>query len=347
MIRPLYDWTLRLAETRYAMWALAAVAFIESSVFPIPPDVLMIPMILARPRRAWEIAALATLASVLGGLAGYWIGASLFESVGRPVLEFYGKEEYFGAFRDRYNDYGAWAVLIAGVTPFPYKVITILSGTTGLSLAVFAVASVVARGLRFFVLAALLWKFGPPIRDFIERRLGLLFTLFVAVAGGRFRGSEVPVSRRSLMVIAGLGSLLLLLGAWGFQAAGYAPCKLCLWQRWPHAVAVLLAVVGFVLPLAAVAAAGALAALTTAGIGVYHAGVEYGWWPGPASCTGDGGGLIGMSGADLLSTEGTVDIVMCDEVVWQFLGISMAGWNAILSLSLVAIWVLALRVSAR
>ena len=186
MLRPLYDWTLRLADTRYAMWALALVAFIESSVFPIPPDILMIPMILARPRRAWEIAALATLASVLGGLAGYWIGDALFESVGRPVLEFYGKEAYFDEFRARYNEYGAWAVLIAGVTPFPYKVVTILSGATGLSLTIFVVASVVARGLRFFVLAALLWKFGPPIRDFIERRLGLLFTLFCVLLVGVF-----------------------------------------------------------------------------------------------------------------------------------------------------------------
>jgi membrane protein YqaA with SNARE-associated domain len=186
MIRALYNWTLQLADTRYAMWALAIVAFVESSVFPIPPDILLIPLILARPRRAWEIAALATVCSVLGGLAGYWIGASLFESVGRPVLELYGKDAYFETFRERYNEYGAWAVLIAGVTPFPYKVITILSGTTGLSLTVFMVASVVARGLRFFVVAALLWKFGEPIREFIERRLGLLFTVFCVLLIGGF-----------------------------------------------------------------------------------------------------------------------------------------------------------------
>jgi membrane protein YqaA with SNARE-associated domain len=186
MIRALYDWTLRLAETRYAMWALAIVAFVESSVFPIPPDVLLIPMVLARPRRAWEIAALATLASVLGGLAGYWIGAQLYEAVGRPVLEFYGKDAYFAEFRDRYNEFGAWAVLIAGVTPFPYKVVTILSGTTGLNLTVFVFASAVARGLRFFIVAALLWKFGPPIKAFIERRLGLLFTVFCVLLVGGF-----------------------------------------------------------------------------------------------------------------------------------------------------------------
>lgn len=186
MIRALYDWTFSLAGHRHAMAALAFVAFIESSVFPIPPDILMIPMILARPHRAFAIAAVATVASVLGGLFGYFIGAYLFETVGQPVLQFYGKDAYFDEFSQRYNEWGAWAVLIAGVTPFPYKVITILSGTTGLSLTVFMVASVAARGLRFFLVAALLWKYGPPVRDFIERRLGLMFTLAVLLLLGGF-----------------------------------------------------------------------------------------------------------------------------------------------------------------
>ena len=186
MIRSLYNWTLRLAETRYALWALAIVSFAESSVFPIPPDVLMIPMILARPSRAWLIAGVALVSSVLGGLFGYWIGAELYQSVGRPVLEFYGKDAYFDEFAVNYNAWGAWAVLIAGVTPFPYKVITILSGTTALNIWVFMLASVIARGLRFFIVAALLWKFGAPIRDFIEKRLGLMFTLFVVILLGGF-----------------------------------------------------------------------------------------------------------------------------------------------------------------
>ena len=186
MIKGLYDWTISLAESRNALWALAVVAFVESSVFPIPPDILMIPMILAAPRRAWLIAGVATISSVLGGLFGYYIGWGLFEAVGRPVLEFYGKDAYFDDFRERYNEWGAWAVLIAGVTPFPYKVITILSGTTGLNIGVFMFASVIARGLRFFVLAALLWKFGPPIRVFIEERLNLMFTIFVVLLVGGF-----------------------------------------------------------------------------------------------------------------------------------------------------------------
>ena len=184
MLRRLYDWTISLASTRYAMWALAIVAFAESSVFPIPPDVLMIPMILARPGRAFQIAALATLCSVLGGLAGYWIGMSAFEQIGRPILENLGKADAMAAFNERFNDFGFWPVLIAGVTPFPYKVITIMSGWTGLPLGTFIVTSVIARGLRFFLVATLLWKFGEPIREFIEKRLGLMFVLFIVLLIG-------------------------------------------------------------------------------------------------------------------------------------------------------------------
>ncbi|HDR29110.1 YqaA family protein [Rhodovulum sp.] len=186
MLRRLYAWTMSLADSPHALTALFVVAFLESSVFPIPPDVLLIPMILARSSRAWLIAGIALLGSVLGGLVGYLIGWGFFETLGRPVLEFYGKDAYFNAFSERYNEYGAWAVLIAGITPFPYKVITILSGLTSLNLGVFIVSSVIARALRFFVLAALLWKFGVPIRAFIERYMGLLFTLFVLLLLGGF-----------------------------------------------------------------------------------------------------------------------------------------------------------------
>ena len=186
MLRSLYDWTLSLARSRHALWALAVVAFLESSVFPIPPDVLIIAMIVAAPARAFIIAGVATAASVAGGLAGYFIGYGMFETLGRPVLEFYGKESYFDEFSARYNEWGAWAVLIAGVTPFPYKVITILSGATALSLPVFLVASLIARSLRFFLVAALLWKFGAPIRAFIERRLGLMFTVLMGLLLGGF-----------------------------------------------------------------------------------------------------------------------------------------------------------------
>ncbi|WP_170335680.1 YqaA family protein [Ruegeria arenilitoris] len=186
MLRSLYDWTIRLAEHPHALWALAFVAFIESSVFPIPPDVLMIPMILARPSRAWLIATVALAASVLGGLLGYAIGAFFYESIGQPILESMGKAHAMEEFNTRFNDFGFWAVLGAGVTPFPYKVITIMSGWTGMPLGTFIATSILARALRFFLVAGLLWKFGEPIRDFIEKRLGLMFTLFVILLFGGF-----------------------------------------------------------------------------------------------------------------------------------------------------------------
>jgi membrane protein YqaA with SNARE-associated domain len=186
MIRALYDWTLRLADHRRALWALAVVAFVESSIFPIPPDVLMIPMILARPNRAFLIAGVALLASVLGGLLGYAIGALAFDTVGRPLLAALGQEAAMEAFSTRFNDFGFWAVLTAGITPFPYKVITIMSGWTGMPLGTFVATSILARALRFFIVAGLLRAFGAPIRDFIERRLGLVFTLFVVILLGGF-----------------------------------------------------------------------------------------------------------------------------------------------------------------
>mgnify|MGYP003629877680 CR=1 FL=1 len=186
MIKRLYDWTLSLAQHPHALWALAFVAFVESSVFPIPPDILMIPMIIAQPRRAWLIASVALVASVLGGLLGYAIGALAFDAIGQPILASLGKADAMAEFSQRFNDLGFWAVLGAGVTPFPYKVITIMSGWTGMPLATFMATSFLARGLRFFIVAGLLWQFGAPIRDFIERRLGLMFTLALVLLIGGF-----------------------------------------------------------------------------------------------------------------------------------------------------------------
>lgn len=186
MIQRLYDWVLGLANHPHALWALAIVAFMESSFFPIPPDVLMIPMILARPRQAWLIAGIAVIASVLGGLLGYAIGAFAFESVGQPILTSLGKAHAMEEFSTRFNDMGFWVVLTAGVTPFPFKVITIMSGWTSMPLLTFIVTAILARALRFYIVAALLWKFGPPIRDFIEQRLPQVFTVFVVLLIGSF-----------------------------------------------------------------------------------------------------------------------------------------------------------------
>lgn len=186
MIKRLYDWTMSLADHPRALWALAIVSFVESSFFPIPPDILMIPMIIARPSRAFLIASVCLVASVLGGLFGYGIGAFFYETLGQPILEAMGKADSMAEFNTRFNDLGFWAVLTAGVTPFPYKVITIMSGWTGMPLGTFIVTSIIARGLRFFIIAALLWKFGAPIQAFIEKRLGLVFTALVILLVGGF-----------------------------------------------------------------------------------------------------------------------------------------------------------------
>jgi membrane protein YqaA with SNARE-associated domain len=181
----LYQWTMAQAAAPYALWMLALVAFVESSVFPIPPDVLLIPMVLAMRDRAWFIAGMCTIASVAGGFLGYAIGALLFETIGRSILEFYGYVDQFAEFQASYNAWGAWIVFFAGLTPFPYKVITIASGVTGLDLVTFGIASVFGRGMRFFLVAALLWYVGPPMKRFIEANLGwLTIAFFVLLFGG-------------------------------------------------------------------------------------------------------------------------------------------------------------------
>ncbi len=186
MLRGMYDRTLQLGSTRHAVWVLAAVAFAESSVFPIPPDVLLIPMILAVRQRAWTLAGICTAASVLGGFLGYAIGALLFDVVGQPIINFYGFGLAFARFTAQHNEAGAWIVAFFGVTPFPYKVITIASGVTHLDPVVFGIASLGSRALRFFIVAALLWYFGPPIRDFVERYLGWVVLVFCILLIGGF-----------------------------------------------------------------------------------------------------------------------------------------------------------------
>lgn len=176
-----------MAASRKAPHALAVVSFVESSFFPIPPDIMLIPMVIADRAKAWFFASITTVASVLGGVAGYLIGFLLYDTVGKSLLEFYGYLDKFETFSGQYNEYGAWIVLFAGLTPFPYKVITIASGVAGLNFGVFLVASIVARALRFFVVAGLLYWFGAPIRAFIEKRFGLVtFVFFVLLFAGFF-----------------------------------------------------------------------------------------------------------------------------------------------------------------
>lgn len=187
MIRALYDWMFRLAGHRNADKALAGIAFVESSFFPIPPDVMLIPMVLANRQKWWVFALICTIASVLGAILGYAIGALAYEWLGKPILEFYGKEEAFAALATTYNsEWGLLAVFAGAVTFLPYKLFTIFSGTTGLNFALFIAISIVGRGLRFFLVAFLLYKLGAGIQSFIERWLGPLFFAGLALLIGGF-----------------------------------------------------------------------------------------------------------------------------------------------------------------
>ena len=178
MLRDLYAWMMRQAAGPHAERALAVVAFLESSVFPVPPDAMLVPMVLARPKAAWRAALVATAASVDGGLLGYLIGYALLESVGEWIIRLYGLGDRIAAFQAAYAQWGLWIILIKGLTPIPYKLVTIASGIAHFNLGVFILASLVTRGARFFLVAALLRAYGPPIRDFIERRLTLVTSLF-------------------------------------------------------------------------------------------------------------------------------------------------------------------------
>lgn len=185
MIRRLYDWVIRLAAHPRALWALAVISFLESSIFPIPPDVMLIPMVLANRSKAFTIALVCTASSVIGGLAGYAIGYYAFETVGEWVVRTYHMEVGLAAFRHGFDEYGTWIILIKGLTPIPYKLVTIASGAAHFDLFTFMWASIVTRGARFFLVAALLWRFGEPIRNFVEERLTLLTWLFlIALIGG-------------------------------------------------------------------------------------------------------------------------------------------------------------------
>jgi membrane protein YqaA with SNARE-associated domain len=186
MLRPTYDWIMRLAAGPHAVWALALVAFVESSVFPIPPDVLLIPMVIAAPRRAWRYAAIATLASVVGGYLGYAIGYFAFATIGRAVLDFYSAWPAYERFQAAAAEWGAWVIILKGMTPIPYKLVTIASGFVRFDLLTFTVASLISRSLRFFLVAALLYWFGEPIRRFIEGRLMLVTSAFAATLVGGF-----------------------------------------------------------------------------------------------------------------------------------------------------------------
>jgi membrane protein YqaA with SNARE-associated domain len=181
MLRRLYNWCIDAAAKPYATWLMGAISFVESSFFPIPPDTMLIPMSLARPDRAYFFATVCTLTSVAGGMLGYFIGAALYDSLGAWLIHLYGYGGRVEAFREAYAAWGTWIILLKGVTPIPYKIVTITSGFAGYNFAMFVLMSLIARGMRFFLLAFLLHRFGPQAREIIEKRLGLWVTIAVLV----------------------------------------------------------------------------------------------------------------------------------------------------------------------
>lgn len=181
MLRRMYNWTMSLAERPNALWLLGIISFIECSLFPIPPDVLLIPLVLSQRQRWFRIALVCSLASFVGSYFGYFIGAFLFQAVAEPLLRFYGYLDKFHRVSEYYNHYGMWIVFFTSFTPFPYKVITIFSGATGLDPITFGIANLASRSIRFFAEAALLWRFGEPIRVFIETHLHKLTLAFVVI----------------------------------------------------------------------------------------------------------------------------------------------------------------------
>ncbi|MGE5537454.1 MAG: YqaA family protein [Gemmatimonas sp.] len=186
VIRRVYDWTIALSGKRHAEQALFWVAFAESSFFPLPPDLLLVPMTLAARHRAWRYATICTLASVLGGIVGWGIGYFLLEAIGRPILRFYAALDQYEELRHLFDHWGFWIILIKGMTPVPYKLVTITAGALHFNLVLFVIASIGSRAMRFFLVAGLLWRYGAPVQAFVEKRLEVVTFGFLAVVVGGF-----------------------------------------------------------------------------------------------------------------------------------------------------------------
>ena len=310
-MKRLYEWCRSLANHAYAKWALAGISFIESSFFPVPPDVMLAPMVLADKSRAWSYAFICTLASVLGAILGYIIGRYLFEFIGTPILEAYSAQSAFEKFIGFYADWGFWIVIISAISFVPFKVASIASGVVAMEPISFLVACMVGRAIRFYGVTAALM---------VDLRLWLFQPL-----------------RRGIMI--SLGSFGVLAAVFAFEhLMGLAPCPLCLNQR----IAFYLAV-----PLGLLAALSAtkkpslstisfialtLIFITNSAYGGYHAGIEWGYWPGPASCAGNTFEVTNIEELILSLEKGAPP--SCSEAPWRLFGLSLAGYNMLASLGL-------------
>ena len=310
-MKRLYEWCRSLANHAYAKWALAGISFIESSFFPVPPDVILAPMVLADKSRSWSYAFICTLASVLGAILGYIIGRYLFEFIGTPILEAYSAQSAFEKFIGFYADWGFWIVVISAISFVPFKVASIASGVVAMEPISFLVACIVGRAIRFYGVTAALM---------VDLQLWLFQPL-----------------RRGIMI--SLSSFGILAAVFAFEhLMGLAPCPLCLNQR----IAFYLAV-----PLGLLAALSAtkktslstisfialtLIFITNSAYGGYHAGIEWGYWPGPASCAGNTFEVTNIEELILSLENGAPP--SCSEAPWRLFGLSLAGYNMLASLGL-------------
>jgi len=313
----LYDWMLALARHPKATLALAIVSFCESSLFPIMPDIMLAPMILADRAKAWRLAFICTLASVLGALLGYLIGFALYDFIGQPIIAFYGGEAAFEKFTRFYTAWGFWIVFISAVSFIPFKIATIASGVLSMNPFIFIIACALGRAARFYGVAVLC---ATDPRAWLVR----------------------PIWRASFIWVA---SLIILASAFGFEYIGNFPaCDLCLQQRWPYYAALILA------PCAMWVAKGgsvrgadyllgliALAYLAGSGLAFYHAGIEWGFWAGPTNCAAGDFDINDISTQTLLESLPQSPIISCALAPWRLFGLSLAGYNFLASLALAAL----------
>ncbi len=318
---PFYRRLREGVRSRWALLVLAVASVSEAIISPLPPDVLLAPMTIAAPARAWRLAGLTTLFSVAGGIAGYFIGVFFMDYFGWALLDLYGLREQFARFESLYQNYGIAVVLVGAFTPIPYKVIAITSGAASLNPFVFIFFSLLGRGGRFFIVAGLCRLWGPAAEELLLR---LAF------------GTKLKQAL-SLIFSGILASVLIvLLGAFYFEyIVGLQPCALCLWQRWPYYAVAALCFAALFLPLErlrwGVLALCCLIFIASALLGGYHAGVEWAWWPGPAQCAAAAD--IAESTQGLMTQLATAAPPSCDEAPWRLWGLSLAGYNFLISLA--------------
>ncbi len=314
---PFYRRLREGVRSRWALLVLAAASVSEAIISPLPPDVLLAPMTIASPARAWRLAGLTTLFSVAGGIVGYLIGVFFMDYFGWALLDLYGLREQFARFEGLYQNYGIAVVLVGAFTPIPYKVIAITSGAASLNPFVFIFFSLLGRGGRFFIVAGLCRVWGPAAEEFLLR-----------LAFG------TKLKQALFLILAGV--LIVLLGVFYFEyVLGLAPCELCLWQRWPYYAVAALCFAALFLPLErlrwSVLVLCFLIFIASAILGGYHAGVEWAWWPGPAQCAVAAD--IAESTQGLMTQLATAEPLRCDEAPWRLWGVSLAGYNFLISLA--------------